>query len=152
MNNERMNSDLPELIPHHVGCAVQSLDAALDFYSKAGLTRATRRIHVASQSVDIRFLELGRGVYLELIEPSSPESAIDRYLKAGFYHLCFLVPSIEQARERFSSAGAVGLPPFHSEAFDGSTCQFFLTPPGALIETTEMSAQAFLKFFTRSVD
>jgi len=132
---------------HHVGCAVRDLEQVTTFYGQLGLQRCSRVIDVPSQSARVRFVELGRGVYLELIEATQPKSPIDRYLKVGFYHLCFLVPSLEEAGVVLAEAGSVGLPAFSSEGFDGNSCQFFVTSHNTLVELAEMSPSAFAEFF-----
>ena len=89
----------------HIGIAVKSIDAAKKIYEDLGLTIA----HVESvetQKVRTAFLSAG-DANLELLEPSSPDSTIAKYIEKrgeGIHHLCFRVDDIEahlaQLKER----------------------------------------------------
>jgi catechol 2,3-dioxygenase-like lactoylglutathione lyase family enzyme len=136
------------MVPHHVGCAVRDLEAAFAAYSGAlGLKRRTPPVRVESQRVEVCFLELGPGFFVELISPLAGNSGLDRYLAAGFYHLCFLVPDLEASRARMKANRFVVLPEFESEAFGGKPCQFFLSPQAQLIELCEMESAEFDALF-----
>ena len=80
----------------HVGIAVKSIDAAKKIYEDLGLTIA----HVESvetQKVRTAFLSVG-DANLELLEPSSPNSTIAKYIEKrgeGIHHICFRVDDIE---------------------------------------------------------
>lgn len=137
--------------PHHVGCAVNALEEARDAYDGLGLTRSTRPIPVQSQHVQVCFIELAPGFYLELIAPLDDRARIGSFLKVGFYHLCFLVDDLEEARQRLRPRGYYELPAFDSEAFDGHRCQFLISPQRHLIELAEMRPQAFARFFRKNL-
>ena len=80
----------------HIGIAVKSIDAAKAIYLDLGLTIA----HVESvetQKVRTAFLSVG-DANLELLEPSSPDSTIAKYIEKrgeGIHHICFRVDDIE---------------------------------------------------------
>lgn len=146
-----MTFETNHLAPHHFGCAVEDMDAATSFYAKVGLSRCSRSFAISSQSVNVRFIELGQGVFLELVAAAGEVSKIEPFLKVGFYHMCFLTSDMEAVRAQFIKAGATPLPSFPSEAFAGNKCQFFLTPQRTLVEAAEMSPEAFQAFFEENL-
>jgi hypothetical protein len=133
--------------PHHVGCVVPTLSAGLSVYADGlGLVRRTAAIAVASQQVCVCFLELAPGFFLELISPTSAASQLTRYLRTGFYHLCFLVENLDAAAAHLSGRRFVGLPPFTSEAFANKRCQFFISSLEHLVELCETTPADFESF------
>jgi methylmalonyl-CoA/ethylmalonyl-CoA epimerase len=91
----------------HVGIAVGQLSEALTFYGEAlGLALETSE-DVASQSVRVHFLPAG-GTKLELLEGTSPESAIARFVQRrgpGLHHVCFRVDDIASALAELKARG-----------------------------------------------
>lgn len=92
----------------HLGIAVRSLDAALEFYERQlGLT-ATVRETVEHEKVNVAMLPLG-GPRLELLEPTEPDSVIGRFLEKrgeGLHHIALQVPDLENAVARLQAGGA----------------------------------------------
>ena len=89
----------------HIGIAVKSIEAAKAIYLDLGLTIAHVE-DVETQKVRTAFLSAG-DANLELLEPSSPDSTIAKYIEKrgeGIHHLCFRVDDIEahlaQLKER----------------------------------------------------
>ena len=76
----------------HLGIAVQSLDQAVPYYEQALGLKCERREEVASQKLRTAFFSIG-GVHLELLEPSSPDSPIAKFLEknpaGGLHHIAF---------------------------------------------------------------
>ena len=97
--------DQPRL--DHVGVAVRSLEQALAPY-RDGLGLAVQEIEeVATEQVRVAFLPAG-DTRIELLEPTSAESTIARFLDRrgeGIHHLCFQVDDIEAALTRLRAAG-----------------------------------------------
>jgi methylmalonyl-CoA epimerase len=85
----------------HVGVAVGNLAEALAFYRDGlGLDVVTSE-EVPSQKVRAHFLETGES-RLELLEPTSPDSAIARYLAKrgpGLHHITLRVDNLDAALE-----------------------------------------------------
>ena|SRR5688572_5465281 len=134
--------------PHHVGCAVAHLDDAVNMYARAlDVQRMTRAFDISSQHVRVRFVELSNGLYLELISPVDSRARLASFMRAGFYHMAFLVDDLGRARSHLRAQGLFDLPLFESEAFNGRPCQFFQTPQQHLIELVEMSSADFAGFF-----
>ena len=135
-------------VPHHIGCAVKQLGN--NYVTLAGafsLNRRTRSFDIASQHVRVCFVELLDHFYLELIAPLNDQAKLKRFLEVGFYHLCFLVEDLDEAREHLRAQKFLALPAFESEAFAGSVCQFFVSPQTHLIELAQMSIKDFGEFF-----
>ena len=132
---------------HHVGCAVADLDASLASYAQLlGPRRRSPVYPIASQGVAVCFVELAPGTYLELIAATATPSPIDRYVKTGFYHLCFTVDSLAAALAGLGPRFRA-LPAFRSEAFAGHACQFVVTPELHLIELAEITPAEFTATF-----
>lgn len=122
----------------HIGCAVDSIKDYLKIYRDSlGFSRISEIIPVRSQDVQVCFVEIGANSYLELIEPLSANSPIEKFQRQGYYHICFQVEEIEQTIETLKSQGFLFISLFNSEAFDGHRCSFMMNPLGHLIELAE---------------
>jgi methylmalonyl-CoA epimerase len=89
----------------HIGIAVRSLDAA-KIYEDLGLTIDHVEV-VETQRVKTAFLSAGDAT-LELLEPTSPDSPIAKFLEKrgeGIHHICLRVENIEAHLERLKAAG-----------------------------------------------
>jgi catechol 2,3-dioxygenase-like lactoylglutathione lyase family enzyme len=140
------------LTPHHTACAVETLEKALSTYADGlMLTRRSRAFDVSSQGVSVCFLELVSGFYLELVAPHPTQTRLAKYLRTGFYHLCFLTDDLAASRAHLKQRRFTALPAFSSEAFDGSACQFFLSPELHLIELAQTTSEDFNAFFSRNI-
>ena len=92
----------------HLGIAVRSLDAALNFYEGVLGMEAAHRESVAAEKVNVAMLACG-GPRLELLEPAGADSPIGRFLEKrgeGLHHLALLVDDLAAAVERLTAAGA----------------------------------------------
>jgi methylmalonyl-CoA/ethylmalonyl-CoA epimerase len=125
----------------HVGIAVRSLDEAVPVWVRAlGFTHE-ETIDFESMKVRIAFLR-GGSAELELLEPTSADSPVGRFLEKrgeGMHHLSFLVPDIEKA---LRGAEAAGLELIDRSPREGShsTKIAFLSPrslTGVLVELCE---------------
>jgi methylmalonyl-CoA/ethylmalonyl-CoA epimerase len=87
---------------NHVAVVVQDLDAALAFWQKALGITLQRTEDNPDEAVRIAFLPLG-GSEIELLEPTTPDSGIAKYLDKrgpGMHHLCLEVEDIDAAMHR----------------------------------------------------
>ena len=89
----------------HLGIAVRSLDEAVGYYEKALGVMCKGREEVPSQGVRVAFFMVG-DVRLELIEPTSGDSAVSKYLEKngeGLHHVAFetddIVVQLQKARD-----------------------------------------------------
>lgn len=82
----------------HIGIAVHSLAEAIPYYEKVLGLKCDGLEEVASQKVRTAFFDIG-GTHLELLEPTSPESPIAKFLEknpnGGFHHIAFLTDNLE---------------------------------------------------------
>ncbi len=91
----------------HVGIAVKSLDEAIDFYEKSFGLRCEGIEEVASQKVKTAFFAIG-DVHLELLEPTSPDSPIAKFLESkgpGVHHIAYATDDVQEQLNQASSAG-----------------------------------------------
>jgi methylmalonyl-CoA/ethylmalonyl-CoA epimerase len=124
----------------HLGIAVQSLDQAVPYYEKALGLKCERREEVASQKVRTAFFAVGE-VHLELLEPTSPESPIAKFLEknpaGGIHHIAF--GSTDVAGQLRQASGA-GVKLVHEIPFDGAGGKLvaFLHPKSTFGVLTEL--------------
>ncbi|MBP6864299.1 MAG: methylmalonyl-CoA epimerase [Candidatus Didemnitutus sp.] len=103
----------------HLGIAVKSLDEAVPLYENALGLKCLGREEVASQKVRTAFFDAG-GVHLELLEPTSPESPIAKFLTdrgEGIHHIAFRSDNIEGQLKQAADAGVRLI---HEKPFDGA--------------------------------
>ena len=75
----------------HLGIAVKSLDEAIPLWEKMLGTKCESIEEVPSQKVRTAFFNVG-GVHIELLEPTSEDSAIAKFIEAkgeGVQHVAF---------------------------------------------------------------
>jgi methylmalonyl-CoA/ethylmalonyl-CoA epimerase len=131
---------------HHVGCAVKSIEAALPAY-RPMFPNIGEPILVSSQKVRVCFIEMRPGCYLELVEPAGEDSAVSVFLRKGvsYYHNGFLVDDFDATAAQLLAEGCRPMEVFHSEAFGGRRCQFFMNPAFHWIEIIESDNVDILK-------
>jgi len=85
----------------HIGIAVHDIEEAARFYTQQlGLTIGGIE-EVADQKVKVAFLPIGE-VRIELIQPTSPDSAVAKFLEKngpGFHHIAYQVEDVAAALE-----------------------------------------------------
>lgn len=91
----------------HIGYAVRSIDASLDFYRQSmGLELHSREV-ISGQEVEVAFLKLPNTM-IELLAPTGPTSTLSKFLEKrgpGFHHVCYRVDDIRKALNHFSTLG-----------------------------------------------
>jgi len=98
---------MPELPLDHVGIAVRSIAEALPLFQLITGGDGSPTEHVAGQGVAVAFVGSGNA-RLELIEPTTPDSPVARFLERrgpGLHHLAYAVPDVAAALERLRRAG-----------------------------------------------
>ena len=93
---------------HHIGIVVQNINESLEEISNfLSFESTSLPTLVGSQKVNICFLKTN-SVYIELIEPTDPDSPITNFVKegGGFHHLCFEVDDIQQEIDKMVKKGA----------------------------------------------
>jgi methylmalonyl-CoA/ethylmalonyl-CoA epimerase len=128
----------------HLGLAVASIEGAMDVYRALGLSEAWRE-DVPSQQVRAAFLPVGES-RIELLEPTSPDSPVARFLARrgeGLHHICFAVENLESA---LADLRAKGFRLIHAAPIVGASGKrvAFLHPKaghGVLIELSEKAGE-----------
>jgi methylmalonyl-CoA/ethylmalonyl-CoA epimerase len=132
---------MPEF--HHIGYAVQSINAYLEQFVLPLLKPLTvgNIVEDPIQKVRVVFVTLKGGGTLELIEPTTPDSPVMPILRrnrGGIYHVCYTVTSLEESLGAFvRQGGHVITGPDPATAFSGRQIAFVCTPFGDLIELVE---------------
>jgi methylmalonyl-CoA/ethylmalonyl-CoA epimerase len=99
---------------NHIGIAVTSIDGSREFYEKTLGARFDGIEEVADQKVKVAFYLVGPAgheVRLELLEPTSPDSPVAKFIEKrgeGLHHVAFTVDDIER-RLAMLKAGGVRL-------------------------------------------
>jgi methylmalonyl-CoA/ethylmalonyl-CoA epimerase len=91
----------------HIGVAVDDLDAAIELYRDRLGMREQHRETVEQFEVEAVLLELGEG-HVELLEPTSPDSAVGRFLASsgpGLHHVAYQTGDIDSALQQARDAG-----------------------------------------------
>ncbi len=128
---------------NHIAIVVEDLETALRFWRDAlGLPLA----HVednADEAVRIAFLPLGESE-IELLEPSTPDSGVAKYLAKrgpGMHHLCVEVEDIEATMAHLTAHGAELINETPRVRPDGTRYAFVhpRSTGGVLLELYELS-------------
>ncbi len=91
----------------HIGIAVKDLKSANTLYKQLLGKRHYKTEEVASEHVITSFFKTGQSK-IELLEATSPESAIARFIEKrgeGIHHIAFEVEDIEVEMERLKEEG-----------------------------------------------
>jgi LAO/AO transport system kinase len=91
----------------HLGIAVRSLDQSIAFYQSIGFP-VSHKETVDTEKVHVAMLPAGDS-RIELLEPSAPESAIEKFLQKrgpGLHHVALRVPDLNAAIARLRAEGA----------------------------------------------
>jgi methylmalonyl-CoA/ethylmalonyl-CoA epimerase len=93
---------------HHLGVAVDDLDAAIERYATLFGATVEHRDRVDEQGVDAASLRVGAS-RLELLEPLGPDTPVGRFLAKrgpGMHHVAFEVADVAAELERLRGEGA----------------------------------------------
>ncbi len=93
---------------HHVGVAVDDLDAAVERWTSLFGATVEHRETVVEQGVEAVSLRLGAS-RVELLRPLSPDTPVGRFLSkrgAGMHHVALEVEDVAAELERLRAQGA----------------------------------------------
>ncbi|MFL5965252.1 MAG: methylmalonyl-CoA epimerase [Gaiellaceae bacterium] len=93
---------------HHLGVAVEDLDAALSTYEKLFGAEVEHRATVPDQGVEAAAVRMGSG-RVELLEPLGADTPVGRFLTKrgpGMHHVAYEVDDVGAALATLSAAGA----------------------------------------------
>lgn len=100
--------DLSGCVLDHIAIAVKSISAAKKIYEDLGLVFDPKLEEVAEQKVLTAFAHVDRNAHIELLEPTSEESTIHKFIETkgeGIHHLCFKVPDVKAKTEELTKKG-----------------------------------------------
>lgn len=90
----------------HIGIAVHNIEEAAKFYTQVLGLKLEGVQEVPDQKVKVAFLPIGE-VRVELIEPTSPESPVAKYLEKsgpGIHHIAYQVADVAAEVEKLKAA------------------------------------------------
>lgn len=128
----------------HLGIAVRSLEEAIPCYENALGLKCERIEEVASQKVRTAFFTVGP-THLELLEPTSPDSPIAKFLEknphGGVHHVAFATDDIAAQLAQAKDAGCRLI---NEEPFEGAAGKLvaFIHPQSTHGVLTELCAPA----------
>ncbi len=92
-----MSFDWKQYELDHIGIAVKSIEDALPFYRAMGWHNFATEV-VPTEKVKVAFVKLKNQSNIELLEPTSTDSVIHKFIEkrgAGIHHICLRVQQIE---------------------------------------------------------
>lgn len=122
---------------HHTGLLTENLEETASHYAEIFGPQAVSAVYfVQSQQVKVCFVQVGADAFIELVQPVSEDSVVSNLLKKriSYYHTGYKVKDLSRAIERLEQLHYKAMTPFASEAFEGKSCVFLLSPEGTLIE------------------
>ena len=87
-----------DFILDHIAIAVKNIEATKKIYQDFGLKFSDKVEEVKEQKVLTAFAQIDQHAHIELLEPTSDESTIHKFLQTkgeGIHHLCFKVPDVK---------------------------------------------------------
>lgn len=100
--------DLQDCILDHIAIAVKSIDSSKKIYEDLGLTFAPEIEEVKEQKVLTAFAHIDVNAHIELLEPTSSESTIHKFIESkgeGIHHLCFKVKDVRAKTDELTQKG-----------------------------------------------
>ena len=93
---------------HHLGVAVENLDAALSTYERLFGAELEERATMPDQGVEAASVRIGSG-RVELLEPLAADTPVGRFLAKrgpGMHHVAYEVADVAEALDGLARAGA----------------------------------------------
>jgi len=113
----------------HIGIAVESIEEARGFYERGlGLAAEPAIEEVAGEKVRVLKLTVPPGTHIELIEATSEDSTIAKFIAKrgpGLHHLCYGVEDIVAATQAMKDKGYEPLWPEARQGAGGCLVNFF---------------------------
>lgn len=100
--------DLKDCILDHIAIAVKSISSSKKVYEDMGLTFAPEIEEVKDQKVLTAFANVDLNAHIELLEPTSSESTIHKFIESkgeGIHHLCFKVKDVRAKTQELTDQG-----------------------------------------------
>lgn len=100
--------DLKDCILDHIAIAVKSIPNAKKVYEDMGLVFSNEIEEVKDQKVFTAFAQIDHNAHIELLEPTSDESTIAKFIESkgeGIHHLCFKVTDVVAKTQELTDKG-----------------------------------------------
>ena len=104
----------------HIAIATNDIEKSVALYSALGIEFDSSREVVESQGVKTAFGHVDENAHIELLEPTSGDSSIAKFLEKkgpGIHHLCFRVQDVKAKQKELEDKGMKFLYP---EPFSGA--------------------------------
>lgn len=127
----------------HIGIAVESLDSSIPLYRDVFGLHHLGVEEVVEQKVRVAMFDAG-GVHIELLEPTSPESPIAKFLEKngpGMHHICYNVGDVDESLKEASEKGLRLIDEKAREGAGGMKIGF-LHPKSTLGVLTELNSKS----------
>ena len=124
---------------HHLGYAVEDLEASRRFYEKMFGVETGEPEEVDEQGIVASMFRVGES-RIELVQPTRPDSPVGKFLARrgeGFHHVAFSVDDIGEALKRLKTSGVELIDEEPRVGFAGSRMAF-VHPRGAFGVLTEL--------------
>lgn len=137
-----MLPELKDCYLDHVAVAVKDLEQSVEMYTKLGLSFDDKREVVHEQKVKTAFAHIDTNAHIELLEPTSEESAIHKFMEKngpGIHHLCFRVENVVSKQKELVEQGFKMIYPNPVNGAGGCLVNFIhpKSTGGVLIEISE---------------
>jgi methylmalonyl-CoA/ethylmalonyl-CoA epimerase len=97
-----------DFILDHIAIAVKNINATKKIYQDFGLKFSDKMEEVKEQKVITAFAQIDQHAHIELLEPTSEESTIHKFIQTkgeGIHHLCFKVPDVKEKTNELKAKG-----------------------------------------------
>lgn len=142
-----IENELNECVLDHIAIAVSDLEKSVETYTALGLSFSSEREVVESQKVKTAFAPIDQNGHIELLCPTSADSAIQKFMDKkgpGIHHICFKVPDVVAKQKELSEKGFAFIYPEPVEGA-GNCLVNFIHPKstgGVLIEISTSKNQS----------
>jgi methylmalonyl-CoA/ethylmalonyl-CoA epimerase len=144
MGESQMSEGVPfEVRLHHIGFVVRNIESQIAGFTSSILATSSSKIfHDPLQKVRVVFLRPPdlTGPLIELVEPATDDSPVERFLKrgGGLHHLCYEVRELDGHLHKMRARGAVIVkPPHPAVAFENRLIAWVMTKEKLLLEFLE---------------
>ena len=137
-----MLPDLSDCVLDHIAIAVKSLDVSQKIWEDLGLKFDPAREVVEDQKVKTAFAAVDAHAHIELLEPTSEESTIAKFIAnkgEGLHHLCYKVKDVHAKQKELEAKGYRFIYPAPKLGAGGSLVNF-LHPKGTAGVLIEISS------------
>lgn len=134
--------EIGECVLDHIAIAVKSISISKKIYEDMGIVFSQHVEEVKDQKVFTAFANVDTNAHIELLEPTSEESTIHKFIETkgeGIHHLCFKVSDVQAKTEELTAKGYKFIYPGPRIGAGGCLVNFIhpKSAGGVLIELSE---------------